>query len=301
MKKLLAVYDTDTLYASRLMEHFRKSNWDSFEIILFTKIESLIDLLKYQMIDVLLCSQDTLFEETERENIKYIFPLCSDEKQIDEINNSIYKYQAAGKIASDIMSRYTKLEDKNYTVSNGEVMFVAFFPPVPGEEKIAYAWSMAKELSKRKKVLFIALEQLPTPNISRQEDKGQSMSELLYYLKESNIDYMNKLKSYLCYSEKLSYLTGPAHGFDLLSLSREDMGRLMDGIKEYTDYETVIIYLGIYTEASMEALSRSHEIYIVTRDLSYEELVENEWERQMELIGIQINKLNINRIKLETV
>ena len=78
------------------------------------------------------------------------------------------------------------------------------------------------------------------------------------------------------------------------------MSRFMDDIKEHTDYETVVFYLGIYTEASMEILCRSNEIYIVTYEQPYEELVEREWERQMELIGVQIKNLNLNRINLPT-
>jgi hypothetical protein len=72
----------------------------------------------------------------------------------------------------------------------------------------------------------------------------------------------------------------------------------MDDIKNNSDYDTVVFYLGIYTEASMELLSRSNEIYIVTRDLPSEELVIKEWERQMELIDVSVEKLRINRVKL---
>ncbi len=298
MKKLLAVFDTDTLYASRLMEYFKRSNWDDFEIILFTKQESLVDFLKYQAVDILLFGGDTLSEEISRENIKYVFWICTDNKQAKDKQDTIYKYQAAGKIGSDIFSRYTKLENNYHSDSLDNLSIISFFAPVPSEEKISYAWSRAKELSYRRKVLFIDLEQLPVTIKPWHENSVSSMSELLYFLKEGNPNYIDKLYTYLNYSDKLSYLAGPTHGFDLLSLCREDMGRLMDDLKKYTDYETVILYLGIYTEASMEALSRSNDIYILANDLNYDELVEKEWERQMELMGIQINKLNIKRIRL---
>lgn len=298
MERLLAVFDTDVLYASRLMEYFKKSDWDDFEILLFTRRESLVDFLKYQSVDILLYGEDTLSLELPKENIKYVFWLCRDIKSTKDKHEYIYKYQAAGKIVSDLLSSYTRLEDSHQNNPTGDMSFISVFPPVPGEEKISYAWNLAKELSSTGKVLFIALELLPTPFILRQDDTGQSMSELLYYLKESKSDYMDKFKSYLNYSERLSYLSRPLHGFDLLSLSSEDIGRFMDGLKDYTDYETVVFYLGIYTEASMEVLSRSKEIYIVTCNLPYEELVIKEWERQAELSGLPIKKLNINKVKL---
>lgn len=297
-KKLLAIFDTDILYASRLMEYFKKADWDGFDILLFTRKDSLIEVIKYQSLDILLYGGDVLSKELLTENIKYVFHLCTDMKQIEDKQESINKYQAAGKIASDLMSAYTRLEDKYENNPVDDMVFVSIFPPISGAEKISYAWSYAKELSNKKKVLYIAFDLLPTAFLLREEDRGQSMSELLYYLKESRSDYMDKFKSYLNYSEKLSYLTGPIHGFDLLSLSREDIGRFMDDIKNYTDYETVIFYLGMYTEATMEVLSRSQEVCIVTCDLPYEELVIKEWERQTELIGLPIKKLKIDRVKL---
>ncbi|NLO08747.1 MAG: hypothetical protein GX129_02605 [Clostridiales bacterium] len=299
-KKLLAIFDTDILYASRLLEHFKKSAWDGFDILLFTREDSLIDLLKYQPLDILLYGGDALSKELPEENIKYVFYLCADMKQKEDKQESIYKYQAAGKIASALLSSYTRLEDRHEKNPVDDMVFISIFPPIPGPEKISYAWSYAKELSNKKKVLYIAFDLLPTTFMLGVENRGQSMSELLYYLKESKSDYMDKFKSYLNYSEKLTYLTGPIHGFDLLSLSREDIGRFMDDIKNYTDYETVIFYLGIYTEASMEVLGRSNEICIVTCDLPYEELVIKEWERQTELIGLPIKKLKIDRVKLTT-
>ncbi|TAH66286.1 MAG: hypothetical protein EWM47_10305 [Anaerolineaceae bacterium] len=298
MEKLLAIFDTDNLYASRLMEYFKKSNWKGFEILLFTKRESLIDFLKYQAVDILLLGESALFEELPKENIKYVFWLCADKMQTKDKHETIYKYQAAGRIVSEVISGYTRLEDNNQKESHGEIRFIAIFPPVPGGEKISYSWSLAKNLSNISKVLYIPFDLLPTTFIPNQDNSGQSMSELLYYLRERKSDYMDKLKSYLNYSEKLSYLSGPIHGFDLLSISREDIGKLMDDIKKYTDYETVIFYLGIYTEASMEAIIRSNEIHITSCNSPFEELVIEEWERQMELIGVSVKKLKINRIKL---
>jgi hypothetical protein len=297
-KKLLAIFDRDILYASRLMEYFKKSNWDGFDVLLFTRKESLVDLLKYQSIDILLYGGDTLPKELLVDNINYVFYLCTDKKQTGDKQETIYKYQSAGKIASELLSAYTRLEDKYESNQVDDMDFISIFPPTPGPDKISYAWTYAKELSNKKKVLYIAFDLLPTDFLLNEGEKGQSMSELLYYLKESKSDYMDKFKSYISYSEKLSYLRGPIHGFDLLSLSREDIGRLMDDIKNHTDYQTVIFYLGMYTEATMEVLGRSKEICLVTCDLPYEELVIKEWERQTELIGLPIKKLKIDRVKL---
>lgn len=301
MEKLLAVFDTDIMYAARLMEYFKKSDWNGFEILLFTKQESLIDFLKYQYVDILLYGGEAFPDELPKEKTNHIFWLSTDKKLTKDNQDFIYKYQAAGMIASDILSRYTRLEDNSQGAEFDAVRFISVFPPVPGAETITYGWSLAKELSNNRKVLFISFELLPTTFMIKEDNTGKSMSELVYYLKGDKVDHNTDLKPYLNYSEKLSYFNGPAHGFDLLSINKEDISRFIDGIKEHREYELVIFYLGIYTEAFMEVLIKSNEVCIATCDSPYEELVVREWERQMDLVGVDVKQLKINWIKLPNV
>jgi hypothetical protein len=298
--KLLAVYDSDILYASRLMEYFNKCDWEDFEALLFTKKESLLEFLKNQPIEILLWGGEDFSNKIKIENIKYIFRLSSEKNGINEKAGEIYKYQSAEKIASEILSCYTRLEDNNSNELQGRAKFIGVFSPVPGEEKLSYAWALAKGLSGKGKVLYISFEQLPVSFMINNESSNRSMSELIYYLRERKEDYISKIKAYLNYSEKLSYLSGPSHGFDLLTICKEDIVRFMDDIREHTDYELVVFYLGIYTEATMEILSRCSVKCIAACASPYEELVSKEWEEQMRLSGIMVEQLNINRIILPT-
>jgi len=294
----MAIFDTDILYSTRLMEYFRKSAWEGFEILLFTKEESLREFLDYQGLEILLYGGVDLIELVEKSNIKYVFYLCDDKRLITDNNQYIYKYQSASKITSDLLSLYTKLEDIKGETSYGDVRLVSVFPPLLGPEKISFAWSLAKEVSKKMKVLFIPLEMLPTSEIDQEDVRGQSLSEFLYYLKESKTDPIEKMKSYLNYSERLSYLSGLTHGFDLLSICKDDIGRFIRGLKEHKDYEMIIIYLGIYTEASMEILKSSDKVCILTCDGDYEENIRMEWERQMEFLECSIKDLKHHFVKL---
>jgi len=284
------------------MEYIKKLCWKDFNVLLFSKYDSLIDFLKYQPVEILLygddCSEDSLHEEIPKSNIKYIFHLCENQKTKQDEIQRIFKYQSAGKIVSDIISIYTKLEDNNEGKTFDDVQIISLYPPVSGAEKISFAWSLAKELSDKRKVLLVSMELLPTDFISKSDPNKYAMSEYLYFLKESCSDIVKKLKFYLSYSEKLSYLAGLTHGFDLLSLNREDAERFLKELREYKDYEIVVFYLGLYTEASMEILRRSNQIYILICDSPYEELVVKEWERQTKLAGIETGKLRYHKIRL---
>lgn len=297
MDKLLAIFDIDVLYASRLMEYLKKSAWEEFEILLFTTEENLIEFLEYQAVEILLYGGEDLPWERQNNNIKHTFLLSSDKRLPKDNYQFIYKYQPANKISSDILSLYTKLEDGKGETSNRNIRIVSLFSPITNNEKAEFSWLLAKYISTIRKVLFIPLELLPTAHIVQQDEKEQSLSEFLYYLKESNAP-VDKMKSYLSYSEKLSYLSGLTHGFDLLSINKDDASRFIESIKEHKDYEMVIFYLGIYTEASMEILKHSDEVCVISCDKSYEELVIGEWEKQMELLGYPVHKLKYHRISL---
>jgi len=297
--KLLAVFDTDVLYASRLMEYLRKSDRCDFEVLLFTRMDILIDFLKHQTVEILLLGGEKLADDFPDGNIGHVFILCDDKRLMREREEAIFKYQAADRVCSEILSRYTKLEDGRYSNCNGKVRFVAYFSPIPGGDKISHAWAQAKKMSESSKTLFINLEMLPASGFLKQEDESRSMSELLYYLKEGKPEYINRLKDCLEYSEKMAFLRKPVHGFDLLSLNREDMKRFMEDIENLADYEIVVFYLGMYSEASMEVLKHCDEINVIISDISYEEDVYEEWRRQMSLIGMDMEKNKLNRVKLQ--
>lgn len=294
----MAIFDTDVLYATRLMEYFKKSEVKGFDVLLFTKKEFLVEFLEYQAVEILLYGGEDLSKVQQCNNIKYLFLLCANRRLPKDNFSLIYKFQPASKIGSDVLSLYTRLEDCQNETAYGDVRLISVFSPVPNVEKMSFSWSLAKNISERGKVLFIPFELLPSAYTIPREEGGQSLSEFLYYLKESKTDPIDKMKSYLSYSEKLSYLSGLTHGFDLLSISKEDMCRFIDGIREHKDYEMVIFYLGIYTEAAMEVLKRSDEVCIIISEGNYEDLVLSEWERQIEILGCPIHELKHHLLRI---
>ena len=297
MKKILALYDSDVHYVTKLMEYLKNMKWEDFDILLFTRQESLADFIKYQPVEILLIGSDSLPDEMLNKNIKYIIHLSENQNDSQRQHRQIYKYRSAGEIASDIISCYTKLEDINESRYFEDILFISVFSPVAGAEKISFAWSFAKELSFRRKTLFIPMDLFPVNITAKVEQSSYAMSEYLYYLKENRPDIISQLKTYLNYSEKLSYLSGVSHGFDLLSLSKEETERFIKKLKEHKDYEAVIFYLGLYTEASMEILRQSDKAYLAYCNLPYEELVIKEWTRQIDLMGIA-EEINCQKIIL---
>jgi hypothetical protein len=300
VEKVLAVYDVDSMYATRFMEFFQKRKDCDFEIIAFTKKESLIDFLKQKKIEILLYEESSLPEEIPKENIKYFYKLserpgAAKEMEIPEI----YKYQAAPRIMTEIISDYNKRENiTSYSYRAGNVEILTAFAPVPSGTKMIFTWSMAVNLSETKKVLFIPLDSIPVSVLLSEDDSNHGLSEFIYYLKENNPNIISKLKTLVQYLGNLSYLSGITHGMDLFSLSREEVSIWCDELRNNSGYHTVIFYSNHYSEAMLEVLNKSDQIVILMKDSSYEKAVYREWERQINFIGLKDKLPQVHKVIL---
>lgn len=299
MDKLLAVFDADSIYTIRFLEYFKKNRIPGFEITVFTEPESLQEFLKYQKAEILLLGDGLQASEVAKDSIKYIFCLKDrDDAGLVKDEYRINKYQSAGRVLSDLLSLYTRLENDTVMAGSGNTHIISVFAPVPGISKTLFAWSLAAGLSEKRKVLFLPLELFPVPDIHAAMDEAQSLSEYLYYLKENNPNLFMKMKQNLKFTGKLSYLSGIAHGFDLLSLNKEDAMRWAEELRAHMDYGAIVFYLGFYSEATLEIMVRSDEVYIVSEENSYEKEVRKEWERQMASLDIHTGQKKFKYLSL---
>lgn len=302
MEKILAVLDFDKVYAARFLEFFKKTGLDGFDMVLFTNLDSLKEFTAYQPVEVLVYCDGISPENLPGENIRYMLCL-SGEKDAGFIENTpaVFRYQSAKKVLSDILTCYTMLENKEGHAGSVSIRFISIYPTVWDASKLFFAGALAKQLSEKKKVLFLPLDPLAASFFPAVKDTGHRLSEFIYYLKENNRDLITKMKSCLQFTDKLSYLSGLTHGFDLYSLSREDISRFMDEVAGQTDFDLVVLYLAVYSDAMVEILERSNEIYVTDCGTPYEEVMIKEWERQMGLVGFQIKTNKYHRLTVPMV
>ncbi|MBH1941012.1 hypothetical protein I5677_08925 [Mobilitalea sibirica] len=292
MDKLLIILDSDVTYAIRFMEYMKNMDEPEFEVSVFSKKDSLLDYIKVQKVDVLLLEENQSPKDIPRENIKHIFCL-SDHRNSDKVAEypQIYKYQSAKEAYKEIVSHYYKLENINHSEYNdGNVRFISVFTPIPGYTKASFAWTLANILSENKKVLFVPFDLLPINQLYGRETLNQAISEFIYYWQEENEDVNLKMKSLLQYSGKLAHLSGVTHGLDLLSITGEDIRRWIENLQVNKDFDEVVFYLGMYTEATVEVIKKSQKCYVVIGEGVYEEKVMKEWERQMIFLEIPLQK-----------
>lgn len=301
MEKIIAIVDSDSVYAARFMEYIKNRKEYDFEILAFTRYDSIVDYVRQNKIEILLIEEEFASEEFSKENIKYIYVLSEKPgSKNTAVYPGVFKYQKVREIMNEVLTDYIKNENaKESSRIRGGLRVISIFSPIPKDSKALFAWSVAINLSESKKILFIPLKLFPVPCLSNLEGNSQGLSEFIYFLKENNPDIITKLKTLLRYSGNLSCLSGLNHGFDALSINKEDIVRLLQELEVNTDYEAAVFYVEIYSDAMMELIKKSDTVLLPVEENEYERMVFNEWKRQIEFAEINYQPEKFIQLELQ--
>ena len=103
MKKILAVFDEDYLYAKRLTDYLNQKSRLPFHVVQFTKEEAMKAYANEHKIAVLLISPVFMREEMKQWNIGTVVYLTDMEgvNQLDSCR-AVYKYQSAEHVVREL-------------------------------------------------------------------------------------------------------------------------------------------------------------------------------------------------------
>lgn len=300
MGGIIAIYDSDLTYAIRLMEYIKKRKELIFEVLVFTEEDSLLDFGRNRTIDILIMEDGLTISEEIKDNIKTTFILSDyiNKLETKEVNR-VLKYQSAQILITNILSTYRMLHNKdyqNYRADNPEI--VTIIALTPESNKLGFAWSYAYNISNCNKILFIPLELLPTPFLDACDYSKSSLSDFLYYLKNKDSQLISIMNSQINHIDSLSYLSGISIGLDLISMTKEDISLWIEKMKVDTDYDLIVFYLGYYSEAAVELIKQSDEIFIPMIEQSEDQYVISELERQLDFLDVKIPSEKIHKIDI---
>ena len=290
MRKTIALCDPDSIYAARFMEYFHNKQEFEWDIAAFTNTEKLEAYLQGHSLEILLAGSMEIIEALPVDKVQNCYLLTEEYQEVCPEQTGIFRYQSVERIMEQVLTDYMRKQDEKSTIINPKRMnILTVFSPVPDGQDASFAWSMGFQLARQRKVLLLPLELFSIKQLDFIEPARHGLSEFIYYLKE-NSNAILKLKELLNYSNNLAFLAGASHGFDLLSLNKEDIQRWVTMLRTNTDYHSVIFYLSFYHEAGIELLKLSDRVVIIRGQSSYENVVYREWERQMDCVGIDLRQ-----------
>ena len=294
MEKTLALFDSDAIYATRFMEYFSKEEIPEFDIITFTSPDNITQYMASHIIDVLLIGDNINLEGVPIEQIRHLYQL-TDTHQSDSNNiyPTILKYQSAKAILKRVLSDQSVENERSVIHNASQTAILTIVTPIPHLETLSFSWALTTLMSEQSNLLFTLFDLFPIPYLTP-NNNNQKLSDLIYYLKE-NSNLSVKLQALVQtlhlagMNKAVDYLSGIYHSSDLLSLNKEDINNLVGALRTGMNYTTVVFYVNFATEAMMELMKLSDSVMVVSFDSAYERALLNEWNAQMERIGLSVH------------
>lgn len=301
MLRILAIYDLDENYVTRLVEYCNRNKELHYFLCVFTKEDNLDEFIQSNEIEILLMNENLTLKDQWKEHIQNICYLSEEPKNnVTKEHPVIFKYQQAKHIIENIKNINPNLcYGSNLNNFSSEVQILSIITFHNSISKKGFAFSIAALLSEVNNTLFVPLELIPLPLFSNYANKEHSLSEFIYYLKNDS-SFISKLNTCTKESGKLSYISGLTHGYDLLSLSKEDMNKWMEGIRTEKSYQFIVFYLSFYSEAMMEIVKNSDNIFILKTNDTNEEEELKEWRRQNQLLDFSLEKKQWKKVLLKS-
>ena len=266
MRKVMAVYDEDPLYAQRLADYVNQKEKLPFAAMAFSSLERLQDYLKDHPAEILLVGEASAeaAEDLEAKNVMILSEAMAVEEK--ESGSSIYKYQSGAGIMREVMAAYCLAQpEPALSLLTKKSVVMGVYSPINRCGKSAFALALAQILGRNFSVLYMNLEEYS--GFSRLVDSGyeKDLSDLLYLYRQGEFHWM-KLKTLVYPWNGIEYIAPARYGEDLELALPEELGELVGRIAREGGYERLVVDLGRCGRGSLALLEVCDVIYMPVRD-----------------------------------
>lgn len=304
MKKVLAVFDEDYMYAQRLTDYLNQKKNLPFRVMQFTSEETLKQYADKKEIAVLLISSILMSEGIRHCNIKTVIYLTDmEEKNEWDSGRAVYKYQSAEYVVREIFSCYDALFPpqtiKPIGIGNSKILGV--YAPYGGSGRTIFSFLFGVILAERYRVLYLNMEGFSGLKKLFCEEFSNDLSDVLYYgsLKEDMQKVMENsfFQEYrgmkwippVCYPEDREYLT------------KENMENILRAYLESGQFDRIVIDIADHFFFAPNILDLCQELFIPIKDDILSKCKWQEFEEWMERTQRNGMKEKIRRIHLPQI
>jgi hypothetical protein len=297
VKKIMAVYDAEPLYAERLSDYVNRKDKGLFKARAFTSRERLETFARENHVDVLLTG----------ENIKEVSMIrsrqtiyLSEERPAERQEgqeHKIYKYQSGDDILREVMDCYGEMPEAELVFRSGgkAKRILGVYSPTGRCGKTSLALSIGQLLAREEKVLFVCLDEFTGFSRLMNERWKRDLSDLIYYYKQGRFNAA-RLNSIIYYMGDMAWLPPVRFPDDYNQISAEEMAGLMQQILKESDYATLILDIGNYGRQVLPLLEICHEVYMPVKEDMFSQAKQQEFDDYMAGCGRQALKERLHEV-----
>lgn len=262
-KNILAIYDTDTEYLTRLMSYILEKRTMPIEVHSFTETGCLKEFIRDSGIDILLITEAGIDDEIEAIAKHELVVLTEGKGPADKKGHrAICKYQSLENIMRELMDYYSEKASpvlRSHKLSSTE--FIGFYSPVKRCGTSSLAMAMGQVMADRKKVLYLNLEEYSGFHQLLGENYMMNLSDLLFYIGQKKTNFPCKLAGIVQTKNKMDFIPPVISPLDIRNVNDKTWEKFFSELLD-CGYDTVIIDFGSWTEEGMGIFRRCERLFV---------------------------------------
>ena len=297
----LVICDREIRYADSLGENISMREDLAVKVYVCSTLEKVLELVEDKPVHLFLVDETYPYKERSVIEANQIFVLGRDRvSDLGEEECQVRKYQSADKIIREIFEVYVDKTKENVmrTMRKEEVRMVAVYSPLHRLGKTTFAKSLGKECAKKKKVLYISMEEYA----GAMEQKGMNLADLLYYMRQGKGNLGIRLQVAVQKEEELDVLMPIPITKDLKEVCLEEWKGFLKEIKEESTYDLMILDVGECVQGLYEILEMCHRIYMPLLDDYISKKKLEQYAYNLKLLGLdRIERITYSFIMPEQI
>jgi hypothetical protein len=266
LRKILAVYDEDILYAERFAREVNRKPHIPFEAAAFRTLEGLKKFAAASPVEVLMVSAETdrrVVREIRAAKTVYLADGKSAAGDGDVF--CIYKYQSSANIIRELMDRYSETEENPAREGiRGMARIYGIYSPLGQCGKTSLAVTVGRILAGEAPTLLLNLEEFSGFGALSGEEYRSDLSDLLYYF--SSGEYSSaRLAAVVHTMNGLDYVP-PVHFPEDLDLAKAgELPGLIRRIAAESAYRNLVIDVGRSRKITAAILGECDAVFMPER------------------------------------
>lgn len=255
---ILTIYDKEEAYVEALSDYLNKNMELGLVTVAFSDADKFVKHIESAEPGFVVVCEGFDIHRIEGRVVKDRIISLVTTREDDKNGPWIFKYQSAKAIVNELSSIIMSEDEALLDDNNIRIVFSTKSSIERGE----YVNLLLNDLKNKGSVLYIDMEPFNGSNAGRM-GTGRGLSELIYFLKQGGDKLKWKFKSLVEREDISGRILPVSSPFDLAELTREDAKELLNLLNKLSEYDFILINLGIISLASFELMKASSLVEIV--------------------------------------
>lgn len=287
-EKNLVICDREVRYANGLGENIAEREDLAVKVYVCSNFERVLELAKDKRIHIFIVDEQFAYAQRTQIGANQIFVLARGKvADLGEEEWAVGKYQCADEIIREVFEFYIDRTKENVmrSMNKERARLVAVYSPIHRIGKTSFAMALGKECAKKKKVLYLNLEEYAGFEEVREEELN--LGDLLYYLKQGNGNLGIRLKSAVKTIDELDVVLPMTVVLDLKEITWDEWKMLLEQILENSPYEIVIMDIGESIQGLFSLLEMCDRVYMPVLDDDISTRKAQQYQKNIEQLKLE--------------